>query len=208
LEQSDGCEVSPSQLKHFAQSLKSPLESLSFAQVHWMSDEHVAAFLPVMGRDLTSLELIDCVVFQTGEFGVDVDAEDEGEEDREQVVHLTDAGIAVVARECRRLESLSITDSETTATGLAEVLQANSALRTLDLSSSTSLGRDAAGVIAMCTPHLITLRNCWGGNPPWLDDDGIITIMNGQLKASKGKGVSLRTIGLQSDWDVTNRNHD
>lgn len=184
-------EVSPSQLKRFAQALNSNLKSLSLAQVHWMSDEHVAAFLPVVGRSLTRLELIDCLVFSF----------DEEIGDAVQERQLTDDIMTTISQECHSLESLSIAGTHITSSGLAKVLKANDRLCTLDLSDNNSEGfSDAAGVIAKHAPNIVTLRNYWGGTRirDWLDDEGITTIVDGQMKACKGKGIALQTIGLVS----------
>ena len=52
--------VSVDQMVKFATSLKAPLRSLSLGGVPWMSDGHVHALLSVVGKDLQTLELINC----------------------------------------------------------------------------------------------------------------------------------------------------
>lgn len=193
-------EISPQHLKQFAESFKSTLRSVSFGQVNWMTDDHVAAFLPVVGRDLTRLELIGCSYWCGDDVRNDDAADDEPSTGETVSESLTDATMAVISRECQCLESLSITETQITSTGLAQVLKANEGLRTLDLSRNRNDGlKDAASTVAMYAPQLMALRNYWGRPSGWLDDEGIRTIIDGQMKASKGNGISLQTIGLQSD---------
>lgn len=53
-------DVSIDQMVEFATSLKAPLRSLSLGGVPWMSDGHVHALLSVVGKDLQTLELVNC----------------------------------------------------------------------------------------------------------------------------------------------------
>lgn len=196
----DRDEVTPAQFGRFAQELKkSKIESLSFAQVSWMTDEHVAAALPVVGCDLIRLEFIDCSLFII----------DPNSEDFEVVAdeQLTDATMEIIARECRGLKSLSITGTNITSSGLAKILKANHGLRTLDLSGNhTHRGLSGgADVIATHAPQLVTLRNYWGGPESWLDDEGIKKIVDSQRMVSKEKRISLQTIGICSDDALTDK---
>ena len=52
--------VSVDQMVKFATSLKAPLRSLSLGGVPWMSERHIHALLSVVGKDLQTLELINC----------------------------------------------------------------------------------------------------------------------------------------------------
>jgi len=95
-----GGEVSPQQLMQFFQDLRTPLRSLSLGGAPWLTDDHVEAFLPLVGQSLTCLEL--------------------------NAYHLSDRSLSSITRCCaERLQSLTIPapcSSSVTEAGLERML--------------------------------------------------------------------------------------
>jgi len=186
-------EVSPNDLKMFFESLQSPLESLSITDVHWMTDDHVAAFLPVIGSHLTRLELIECRFY---EYEYD---EENGE--IENTENLTDASAEVIAKECNKLTSFAFVGTKLTAAGLEKVLSANPNISTLNLSSNSDIGsnhgHDAVNVISRYLPRLKVLRHYWSQSE-WLNDDTLISLIDAQKSHSNGASIYLERLGLSS----------
>ena len=148
-------EITPDQWTNFFRQLNRPLQSLSLGEVI-MTDKHVEAFMPVVGRDLRRLELIECATHDL-------------EEDEEY--RLGDDSAIAVANNCAKLVSLSFAQSDITTSALRSVLASNPGIRTLDLSLNERLESDAVGVIAQCLPQLTELRHYYhSGDADWLNN--------------------------------------
>ena len=185
----DSREVSPAQLKEFFSHLQTPLTSLSLGDIVWFCDEHIETFLPVVGQQLTRLELLDCKVCDYGEeFGFE----------------LTDRSMATIAKFCTRLESFAITDSNITTFGLERLLVNNPGIVKLNLSRNEALGPTTVSVISRCLPKLKELRNYWSwDDSSWLSDESLAALLNEQDRHSGGAGISLELIGLQEAGTLT-----
>jgi len=109
-------EITSDQWINFFRRLNRPLQSLSLGRMT-MSDEHVEAFMPFVGRDLRRLELIFCYTYD-----YEVDKE----------YRLGDDSAIAVANNCTNLESFSFALSNITASALKSVLASNPGIRTLD----------------------------------------------------------------------------
>ena len=181
-----GRAISPSELQHFFTPLQCQLTSLSLYGTGSISDEHIAAFLPLIGKNLTRLELIQCNF--ENELGYR---------------YLTDTSMTVIARECCNLESFAITDSYISTSGLSAVLRANTGIVTLNLSRNNSLSTvETAGVIAQCVPHIHSLRNnvhLWKSTDrDWVLGGGLKALIDAQLRISESSQseINLKTLGI------------
>lgn len=188
--------VSPDELKEFFESMQTPLESVSLGDVVWMSDDHVEAFMPVIGEHLIRLELVSCIDFSDEEGNIDYDFEP---------TYLTDRSLSAIAQHCTKLESFSFVASGITTSGLQRVISNNPKITTLNLSSNDSLGDNTVDVIARFLPRLKELRNYWAysSRSRWLTDDSLISLINAQEE--QNGGVCLNLIGLQSEDNLTIR---
>ena len=174
-------EITPNQWINFFRRLNRPLQSLSLGQ-GMMSDEHVKAFMPVVGRDLRRLELIYC-------FTYDYEVEEE--------CRLGDDSAIAVANNCANLVSFSFVHSDITTFALRSVLASNPGIRALDLSCNESLGSDTAGVIAQYLPQLTELRNYWPSpEADWLDNTTLESLCD-SLAGKNGGDMPLSLLGLQ-----------
>ena len=180
-------DYSPEVLKHFFMSLQTPLESISLMELFCMSDAHVEAFLPIVGKHLTRLELTCCHY-----------VDEEGYE----VNRLTDRSALCIAQHCTNLESFAMVESDITAAGLQHVLSNNPRIVTLDLSNSYQLDTSVVAVISRYLPKLRKIRNYWS-SCKWLTDDSLITLVDA-LSKNPG-GMCLDLIGLQSEDTLTTR---
>ena len=189
-------QMSPGDLKKFFEDLRTPLESLSIAHVDWMTDAHVAAFLPVIGDSLTCLELIECRLYEN---------DNDSLEEPEKI--LTDVSAEAIASACTNLKSFAVVGNELTSSGLEKVLCANPCISTLNLSQGWNLGRDAIGIIARYAPRLKELRSYCTRNSRWLSswlyDDGLIALIDAQKAHSKGSGIYLEVLGLGDESLLT-----
>ncbi|KAL7545803.1 hypothetical protein ACHAWF_009149 [Thalassiosira exigua] len=184
-------EVTPLRLKIFFNNLQTPLVSLSLGEILWMSDEHVATVLPIVGPNLIRLELAYCVVY---------------DEDTEVETELTDGSMAAIAKFCTRLESFTITSANITAFGLERVLSTNPNIVKLNLSWNWMLRPTAVSIISQYLPKLRELRSYWPGrNEPWLTDESLAALVDEQERRSGGAGITLELIGLQSEDSLTSR---
>ncbi|KAL7451689.1 hypothetical protein ACHAWC_003510 [Mediolabrus comicus] len=187
--------VSPHELKDFFECIQTPLESLSLGDVYWMSDDHVEAFMPVVGQHLIRLELVSCMDHSDEEGNLDGDWGDP--------IKLTDRSASVIAQNCKKLESFSFVNSDIMAIGLQRVISNNPKITTLNLSSNYSLGDNTVDVISRFLPRLRELRNYWTRRSNWLTDDSLISLINAQEK--QNGSVSLNLIGQQSSTYLTIR---
>ena len=183
-------EITPDQWTDFFRQLRLPLKSLSLGYVR-MTDEHVKAFMPVVGRGLERLELTKCYTYN--HFW---DEEDP----------LNDDSAIAVATNCTKLTSLTFAESYISTSALRCVLAANTGIRKLDLSSSDILGSDTVEVIAQHLPHLTEFRNYWprsggmsaNGEDDWLSNSALKSLCD--LNARSNGGVmSLLFLGLCDD---------
>lgn len=175
--------ITPGQWTNFFRQLNQPLQSLSLGEV-MMGDEHVEAFMPIVGRDLKRLELINC---WTTDF--------EGEEG----FPLGDDSAIAVANNCANLVSFSFAESAITTAALRRVLSANTGIRKLDLSWNRSLRPDAVEVIAQYLTHLTELRNYWsGGDTFWLNSESLKTLCD-LLARNNGGDMPVSLLGLQTN---------
>ena len=179
--------VGPYVLKTFFECMQTPLESLSLGNVEWMTDAHVEAFMPVVGRHLIRLELVDCM---------------ESIDELQDPMLLTDISASAIAESCTKLESFSMVNSDITISGLQRVISNNPKITTLNLSSNDGLDNNTVDVISRFLPRLRELRNYWA-NSSWLSDDRLISLINAQEK--QNGSVCLNLIGLQSEDNLTIR---
>ena len=171
-------------LRQFFMSLQTPLESISLMGLCSMSDTHVEAFLPIVGKYLTRLELTRCHYAEHG---------------------LTDRSALCIARHCTNLESFAMVESNITAAGLQHVLMNNPHIVSLDLSNSTQLDTSVVAVISRYLPKIRKIRNYWAIGT-WLTDDSLIALVDA-LSKNPG-GMCLDLIGLQSEDTLTARGLD
>ena len=175
-------EITPDQWTNFFRQLNRPLQSLSLGEVI-MTDKHVEAFMPVVGRDLRRLELIECATHDL-------------EEDEEY--RLGDDSAIAVANNCAKLVSLSFAQSDITTSALRSVLASNPGIRTLDLSLNERLESDAVGVIAQCLPQLTELRHYYhSGDADWLNNTTLESLCD-LLAGNNGGDMHLSLLGLQN----------
>jgi len=180
-------EVSPYRLKRFFTNLQTPLVSLSMCGPEWMTDAHVEAIMPIIGKNLVRLELVDCV-YDEHYSGVET--------------KLSDNSLVPIAQHCKKLKSFSMVGSHISCRGLEMVLSASTGITTLNLSDSRRLEPRAAVIISRYLPRLEVLRNYWpGGSPDWLSDVSLIDLVDAQEKESGGSGIFLKQIGLWTDVD-------
>ena len=162
-----------------------------------MTDDHVAAFLPVIGSHLTRLELIECKIYEY-EY-------DEENGDIEDIEELTDASAEVIAKECNKLTSFAFVGTELTTAGLEKVLSANPNISTLNLSSNSGIGsnhgQDAVNVISRYLPRLKVLRHYWSQSE-WLNDDTLISLIDAQKSHSTGASIYLERLGFSRSRDT------
>ena len=183
----------PNDLKNYFDSLHKPLVSLSLAGVKWLTDDHVEAIMPSIGKHLTRLELADCGIW------VDEDQDLYGGHAYE-LIKLADRSLISIANSCQKLESFTITESDITSAGLGSVLSNNISITTLNLSENKGLDTAATGLISQYLPRLRVLRNYWPRPQDWLTDDGLVALLEAQERESGGLGISLELIGL---YDAT-----
>ena len=192
--------VSPDVLREFFECMQTPLESISLGDVTWMSDDHVEAFMPVVGEHLTRLELVTCMDYSDEEGNIDFD---------HIPIYLTDRSASVIAQHCTKLESFSFVDSDITTSGLQSVISNNPKITTLDLSKNDGLGDNTVGdntvdLLSRYLPRLKALRNYWTtARSRWLTDDSLISLINAQEE--QNGNVCLNLIGLQSEENLTIR---
>ena len=179
--------VRPDVLKEFFECMQTPLESLSLSNVYWMSDDHVEAFMPVVGQHLIRLELVSCKDFSDGHESIDWD------HIAMNVTALTDRSALAIAQHCTKLESFSFVDSDITTSGLQSVISNNPKITTLNLSKNVRLGDNTVDLLSRFLPKLKELRNYWAKSN-WLNDDSLISLINAQEK--QNGSVCLNLIGL------------
>jgi len=176
-------EVSPYRLKRFFTNLQKPLTSLSLCKPEWMTDAHVEAIMPIIGENLVRLEFVNCTRW---------DNEEEIEE------KLSDSSLVCIAQHCKQLKSFSMVSSHITSRGLERVLSANTGITTLNLSENGRLEPRAVDIIIRHLPRLEELRNYWPDTGDWLNDDGLIALVDAQERESGGSGIFLKLLGLNN----------
>ena len=185
--------VSPDELKEFFESMQTPLESLSLGDVYWMTDDHVEAFMPVIGEHLIRLELVSCMDFCDEEGNIDYDFEP---------MYLTDRSASAIAQNCKKLESFSFVESEITTSGLQSVISNNPEITTLNISKNRRLGDNTVNILSRFLPKLKEMRNYWAYSD-WLTDESLISLINAQEE--QNGNVCLNLIGLMREDDLTIR---
>lgn len=183
--------ITPLQLERFARSFLLPLESLSLGCLYWMSDEHMAMLLPVIGGQLTRLELFHCSTIVNDEYGSDIQ------------ILLSDTTMKAISQFCQRLETFAVVDSYITPDGVQQVLGTNNEIRSLDLSVNPCLNQDVALVIASHAPFLESLRIY---DHPWFTDQAIKTIVDSRLGVPEKQEKRLQRIGAiggPNNFDLT-----
>ena len=163
-------EISPQQLRQFCTNLQMPLTSLSLAGPEWMTDSHIEAIMPIIGKNLVRLELVDCSAW---DHESPIDSEDR---------LLSDISIISIGQHCKKLKSFSMTTSSITCRGLERLLSANTGITTLNLSDSQQLNTRVVDIISRYLPRLEVLRNYWPNKrePDWLTDDSLIALVDAQ----------------------------
>ena len=177
-------EISPHQLRQFFTNLHTPLTSLSLCGSKWMTDAHIEVMMPIIGENLVRLEVVDCKLWH--------------ESDDDPEAFLSDGSLVSIAKHCKHLKSFSMVSSHITCHGLEMVLSANTGITTLDLSASDRLGPRAVDIISRYLPRLKELRNWWQSHHSldWLNDDGLIALVDAQEKESGGSGIFLDLVGF------------
>ena len=180
-------EITPDQWTNFFQQLRRPLISLSLGGVT-MADEHVKAFMPVVGPGLERLELTRCLTY---------------DHEWEEEYRIGDDSAIAVANSCTKLTSFAFAESDITTSALRCVLAANTGIRKLDLSSSGMLGQGTVEVIAQYLPQLTELRNYWPKSGDWQSNGEDDWLSNAALRAlcdlnagSNGGDMTLSFLGL------------
>ena len=182
-------EISPYRLKQFFNNLQTPLTSLSLCGPEWMTDAHLEAMMPIVGENLVRLVLVDCVKWD--ENGVEMEEK------------LSDNSLISIVQHCKQLKSFSMVSSDITCRGLEMVLRANTDITTLDLSSNKRLEIRAVEIISRYLPRLKELRSYWPrSGTDWLNDDGLIALVDAQEKEPGGSEIFLNLIGLYSYDDL------
>ena len=176
-------EVSPYRLKRFFTNLQTSLTSLSICGTQWMTDAHVEAIMPMIGESLVRLEFVNCSRW---------DNEEEIEE------KLSDSSLVCIAQHCKQLKSFSMVSSHITSRGLEMVLRANTGITTLNLSENGRLDTGTVDIISRYLPRLEVLRNYWSDIPDWLNDNGLIALVDAQERESGGSGIFLKLLGLNN----------
>jgi len=180
--------ISPHQLRQFCTNLQTPLTSLSIYGPTWMADAHVEAIMPIIGKNVVRLELVDCMIWNREE------------EEAERL--LSDNSLVPIAQHCKQLKSFSMVGSDITSSGLEVVLSANTGITILNLSSNRRLDTGTVDIISKYLPQLEKLRNYWSKNEAdWLNDDGLIALVDAQERESGGSGIFLNLIGLLNSVD-------
>ena len=176
-------EITPEQWTNFFRKLNRPLQSLSLGLVR-MADEHVEAFMPVVGRDLNKLELMCCCTY---------------DHEEEEEYRLGDDSAIAVANSCKNLATLSFAEFDITTSALRSVLSANTGIRKLDLSSNKWLGSDTVEVIAQYLPQLTELRNYWPSkDADWLSNTALKSLCD-LLAGNNGGDMPLSLLGLHNN---------
>ena len=176
-------EITPEQWTNFFRKLNRPLQSLSLGLVR-MADEHVEAFMPVVGRDLNKLELMGCCTC---------------DHEEEEEYRLGDDSAIAVANSCKNLATLAFAESDITTSALRSVLSANAGIRKLDLSSNKRLGSDTVEVIAQYLPQLTELRNYWPSkDADWLSNTALKSLCD-LLAGNNGGDMPLSLLGLHNN---------
>lgn len=182
--------ISPFQLKAFFSGLPL-LTSLSVHNPGWMTDEHVAAFMPIIGHRLRRLELIACN--QRPYSGHDKAA-------------LSDTSLEVIAQNAKNLVSFAIVDSNAiTSAGLEKVFRANPKITTLNLSYCPKLDERTMTVISQNLLQLKELRCYWSldrhgsfgvfQKDLWFNDDTLLTLIKSQERESDTY-IPLQLLGV------------
>ena len=163
-----------------------PLTSLSLCGPEWMTDSHIEAIMPIIGKNLVRLELVDCSAW-----------DHESPIDSEGRL-LSDISIISIAQHCKKLKTFSMTTSSITCRGLERLLSSNAGIKTLNLSDSQQLEPRAVDIISRYLPRLEVLRNYWPNKrePDWLTDDSLIALVDAQERESGGSGIFLKLLGL------------
>ena len=178
-------EISPHQLRQFFTNFQTPLNSLSLCGPEWMSDVHVKAIMPIIGERLMRLELVDCSTALNNESRL------------WNKRLLSDISIMSIGQHCKQLKSFSMVNSDITSRGLEMVLRANTSITALNLSLNRRLDTGAVDIISRYLPRLEVLRNYWSPNQDdWLNDDGLIALVDSQERESGGSRIFLNLIGL------------
>mmetsp|Transcript_11115 Transcript_11115/g.23442 ORF Transcript_11115/g.23442 Transcript_11115/m.23442 type:complete len:528 (+) Transcript_11115:203-1786(+) len=171
------------ELEHFFRSIQSQLTSLSLYEIQ-LSHSHIAAFLPLIGKHLTRLEIFNC---EQGIF--------------RPRARVSDATATFIAQHCSNLESFGIAGSDITATGLSAILEANRNISKLNLSRIENRRmnyREIMDVIERWVPRVQSLRHGsifrFDRERDWVVSPGLISLINSQLRHPDGGGVSLRTL--------------
>jgi hypothetical protein len=165
-----------------------------------MTEDHVAAIMPIVGKSLTCLELIDCkrrVYYVQGK------------------ILLSDAALEAIARNTGNLTSFSIVDSEITSAGLERVLKANPSIATLNLSYCDKLDDKAMSLISCHLPGLREFRCYWstdrhgsfGGvrKDFWFNDDTLLALIKSQERESTDSCIPLGLVGILKRTNVTSK---
>ena len=194
-------EISPYQLEQFFGSLPR-LTSLSFNNLGWMTDEHVSAFMPIVGNTLTCLELINC---HRGGYS----------ESSFTHTRLGDSSLESIASNTQNLVSFAIAESDVTSTGLQRVFRANPDIATLNLSYNEKLEETTINVISSSLPRLRSFRCYWSGDRHgsfcgtrrdyWINDDALIALVQAQERRSETRNIPLELVGILKRDNLTAR---
>jgi hypothetical protein len=192
-------EVTPYQLEKVFSRLTS-LATVSFHNPAWMTDAHVAAIMPIVGKSLTCLELISCI--KRGYTST-------------TRIKLTDAALEAIASNTGNLTSFAIPDSDITSAGLERVLKANPSIAILNLSYCENLDDRAMNVISCHLPGLRQLRCYWsadrhdtfGGTRKdlWFNDDSLMALIKSQERVSTTSSIPLKLVGILKRTNVTSK---
>lgn len=195
-------EISPLALKRVFSSLPL-LTSLSLFNPGWLTDEHVAAIMPIIGKSLTRLELISCIKRgYSGESGMNK-------------VHLTDLSLESIASNRGKLTSFAVVESHFTTAGLEKVFKANPSIDTLNLSYCEQLDERVMSVISSRLAHLKAFRCYWsvdrhdsfGGTRKdlWFNDETVMSLIKAQEKEHGASDIPLEILGILKRTNVTSK---
>ena len=167
------------------------MKSLSLRGPHWMTDAHVKAFMPLVGKNLTCLEIIDCHKYHWGD-------------PIEYNAPLSDASLFTMSKATSSSSSLLQNPIlQMVVLSLEKVLRVNPDITTIyPLSSNFQLDTGTVGIISQYLPKLKELRNYWA-KCNWLNDDTLTALVDAQEKASGDSKIALELIGLYNEDNLT-----